>query len=250
MNTDENTAKLQRRVAALLAKAESTDNEAEAEAFSEHAEKLMLQYGLDRAIIAARRSIGTAEPERIVHVTMEFKGTYNRPLLIMCHQLTELFQVKSYFYRHRSSSKLVLNGYESDVEQLRVLLASLELQVAAALVKWWKKFSTETYDFQYYTPTDRYNARRSFIEGFGNGVYERIARNRQRGIKDAGTGAELAVIDRLRKVEESLSDMKIRPVKTRRGESNYDGVNAGFESGLLANTGEGEIAKPKTRELR
>lgn len=250
MSTSDDMKRLQRRIAALLAKAEGTNNEAEAEAFTEHAEKLMLQHGLDRAIIAARRSVGTAEPERIVHRYMEFKGTYNRALMVMCHQLTELFQVKSYFFRHRSSSTLKLIGYESDVAQLEILLTSLQLQVASSLTKWWKKFAAESYEFPYYTPTDRYNARRSFIEGFGNGVYERVMRNRQRGIQEAGSGAELAVVDRLQKVEESLGDMKIRAVKTRRSLSDYDSQQAGYESGLVANTGEDELTKSVTRELR
>ncbi|MGO1920858.1 MAG: DUF2786 domain-containing protein, partial [Microbacterium sp.] len=66
-------------IAKLLAKAESTTPE-EAEALTEHAERLMVKYGIEQARLDARRAkLGQAR-EEIVQEQMVFTGSYARDI--------------------------------------------------------------------------------------------------------------------------------------------------------------------------
>src|SRR5690606_33971635 len=75
---DMNDAKLD-LITKLLAKAESTTPE-EAEALTEHAERLMLKYGIEQARIDEQRARRGEAQEEIVKERMLFTGAYARDL--------------------------------------------------------------------------------------------------------------------------------------------------------------------------
>ena len=64
-------------IAKLLAKAEQTTPE-EAEALTEHAERLMVKYGIEQARIDERRARLGQTQEEIVKERMLFTGAYAR----------------------------------------------------------------------------------------------------------------------------------------------------------------------------
>ena len=61
------------RIQALLAKAESTNSEEERASILEKVDDLMAKWGIDRAMIEARR-IADGAPPRLGHLTLEFEG--------------------------------------------------------------------------------------------------------------------------------------------------------------------------------
>jgi len=66
-------------IAKLLAKAERTTPE-EAEALTEHAERLMVKYGVEQALLDERRARLGQTREEIVQERMLFTGTYARDI--------------------------------------------------------------------------------------------------------------------------------------------------------------------------
>ena len=66
-------------IAKLLAKAESTTPE-EAEALTEHAERLMLKYGIEQARIDEQRFRDGGAQDEIVQEQMLFTGAYARDI--------------------------------------------------------------------------------------------------------------------------------------------------------------------------
>jgi hypothetical protein len=114
------------RIAALLAKAESTNHEAEAEAFNAKAQELMLKYAIDEAALKA--SGGKTAEEPIVLVTIPVKeklqGTRARQGLVGVIATT--MNCRAYIDTGRHQMKVA--GYESDARFTQMLFMSLMLQ--------------------------------------------------------------------------------------------------------------------------
>jgi len=131
---------VEERVALLLAKAESTTPE-EAEALTEHAERLMLRHGIEQATVAAARRGQQVRPEEIVEQRIPFTGVYGRALVTLGSAVAgEYGTVRTYYLQVRgaTSTTLVLVGHESDVRAVETLVTSLVLQGRVALDRWWR----------------------------------------------------------------------------------------------------------------
>lgn len=80
----------------LLAKAESTTPE-EAEALTEHAERLMVKYGIEQAMLNSKKS--EKDGDKIVQETIDFTGAYRLEWVALghqvCHGLGSLRTLKS-----------------------------------------------------------------------------------------------------------------------------------------------------------
>lgn len=231
-------------IAQLLAKAEQTTPE-EAEALTEHAERLMLKYGIEQAVINDRRAKSGQSEEEIVTVTMLFKGAYRLEYLFMgvevAGALGSIRCMKS-TYKNQSAT-LYMVGFKSDVEQAQVLLSSLMLQSVVATRVWWK-VNKGLYAAD--TSYDQEAARRSFVRGFSIGAGRRIAANRQQAVHEAGSGTELVLVDRAAKVNAFVdSTMKLGVDKSRGGKGSYQARNAGFQAGQNASTGEKAVSNRK-----
>lgn len=229
-------------IAQLLAKAESTTPE-EAEALTEAAERLMIKYGIEQAMIDDRRARQGHAAERIVEESMRFEGTYAIDLLelgfCVAHGLGALRCLQSSGFG--GSKVLYLVGYESDVAQAMTLIRSLELQAAVALRAWWRGVRD---NYSWCSPSQKRRLRGSFIRGFGSGVYKRISTNRNQAVQEAGTGTELVLVSRRERVDAHMEDMygqlgKARDRKPAEGAS----YHAGHEAGLDAHTGERSVDK-------
>lgn len=227
------------KILKLLAMAESTNFPEEAEGFTEAAERLMLKYSIDQAMIDQRRAQGGKKSdEPIVKKTMHFTGIYAGGFVMMGHYVASatgnLRTLKSKGYDPATGKKaetLWIIGFESDVLQMETLIRSLQLQAMTAMGQWWKENKHTIHQSRGYIE------RRSFIISFGSGAGERIRRSKKEVVKEAGTGAELAVIDRKKKVDEWMND-NMRTSRGRGGlTAGVRGSNAGREAGRNANTG-------------
>lgn len=227
-------------IAQLLAKAESTTPE-EAEALTEHASRLMVKYGIEQARIDERRAKLGQASERIIEERMIFRGTYARDLrgigIDVVFGLGTMRPLQSEW--RGEGSVLHIVGFESDVQQAKTLIASLELQAMVALRAWWKQVRA-SYAYEWYTESDRRRARSGFLRGFGSGAGARIRESRQRVVEEAGTGTDLVLVSRRKRVDAEV-DSQTRGVARGRRQADSHGFSYGHRAGRQANTGERQV---------
>ena len=234
------------RIAALLAKAESTTPE-EAEALMAKVEELMIKYGIEQAVIDAKR-IGATAPEKIITVKVFFGGSYSKGLLSMGHSIAQglgtVRTLQRAGVRQRNDAGKIVNGdqlyligYESDVKLAAMLINSLQLQCVVALAAWWKRNDL----VPFMGGMDKFVARRTFIIGFGDGAGRRIKDTYRRVVAEEtakSAGTDLVLVDRRKEVDR-YTEETFNPRKARSSSSRYDGgaAGAGREAGGRANVG-------------
>jgi hypothetical protein len=72
---------------------------------------------------------------------------------------------------------LTVVGFERDVERVKMLDASLQIQAVRAMNEWWKTIDTSIYR----TQRDKFKVRREFILGFANGLATKLEHARIEG---------------------------------------------------------------------
>lgn len=223
-------------IAQLLAKAESTTPE-EAEALTEHAERLMIKYGIEQARIDEKRAKAGQATEQIVQRKITFTGTYRREIINLGAAVTRgLGSLRVLQSRNPDRSvSLYIIGYESDVQQAETLILSLQVQSAVAVRAWW---AANADIYRGYASYDKKSVRRSFVMGFGNGAGKRIADSRLKVVSEEGAGTELVLVSRDAKVQDFFDGMaKGKARRTSRKGSSFASAE-GFVAGQQANTGE------------
>lgn len=222
-------------IAQLLAKAEST-TPAEAEALTEHAERLMIKYGIEQAVINERRATQGSASEKIITIKIVFNGAYRLEWLSLGHSvvmgLGGLRALQS-TYRNKEAT-LHIFGFESDVQQAEVLINSLRVQSTVAVRAWWKANSASHTNLSSY---DQEAARRSFVKGFGYGAGKRIKDGRLHIVQEAGAGTELVLVSRDAKVQAHLDGITTSPNRSRGGKGSTEAAGQGYRAGQNANTG-------------
>jgi len=221
-------------IAKLLAKAESTTPE-EAEALTEHAERLMVKYGIEQARLDARRAETGQEREQIVKEQLLFEGSYARDMRELGGNVAfALGSIRPmHAEHHHGGSILIFVGFESDVQQAKVLTRSLEVQAMIAMREWWKR---ERDMYQWFTESEKRRARSGFIRGFGRGAAERISESRAAVIAEECTGTDLVLASRRDQVDAAVDAMSTRRARARGG-TDVAAFVQGRRSGREANTG-------------
>ncbi|WP_022883588.1 DUF2786 domain-containing protein [Glaciibacter superstes] len=221
-------------IAKLLAKAEQTTPE-EAKALTEHAERLMVKYGIEQARIDERRARLGQTQEEIVKERMLFTGAYARDMRELGGGIAlALGTLRPLHAKHPDGgSILYLVGYTSDVQQARVLTASLQVQAMVAMRSWW---AAEREVYRWHSESDKRRARSSFVRGFGVGAAGRIRENRRTIIEDAGKGTDLVLASRRDRVDAVVDAMTTRRARGRGGADAVSFYN-GHRSGREAMTG-------------
>lgn len=227
-------------IAQLLSKAESTTPE-EAEALTEHAERLMVKYGVEQAMIDDRRARLGQTHEQIVERRRAFTGVYAADFRELGAQVAfglgtmRPLQSKNWDGAH----VLHLVGYESDVDQAVVLISSLQVQGMVAMREWWKQVRQR---HAWGSESEKRRARSGFLRGFAAGARQRIAANKLTIIEEAGSGAELVLVNRRDRIDEHIG----RTRKARkRGSVDAAGYTHGYRAGHEANTGDRELTHRK-----
>lgn len=191
------------KIAKLLRKAESTEYPAEAEAFREHAERLMIRYGIDKAAVDMERGRQGQTREPIVEKHLVIGGSYQinqlngLALLLSETRLVTTLQAT----RSRDSYRvLYVIGTESDVDQMLRLAESMLIQQRTALTKWWATVEGKGW----MTETERLNERKEFVLGFFAGAALRL---REIVGQEASTGSgELVLADRKQRANEWVGE--------------------------------------------
>ena len=150
------------RVRALLAKAESTTFDAEADAFTAKAQELMARHRIDRAVIAARGESRADEP---VGRRVGLDDPYVEAKAALLATIAGANGSRAVWSKNMGFSTLF--GFASDLDAIEELFTSLLVQVAAALRREGSK-----HDRAGRSRTTRF--RRSFLVAFATRIGQRL----------------------------------------------------------------------------
>jgi hypothetical protein len=241
--TEDTLTKYRSKIAGLLAKAERTDNEHEAEAYTAKAEALMLQMGIERAELQA---VGTVKAEPIVEKTVDwttiYAPTWASFLATLSYAWGDLYILKSSYGKQDVRSYVI--GHERDVEDFLILVTSLQLQATTAM----RRFRKENRDERrYYTIHQNFVTDRSFLDGYARVCADRLRAMRRKHVEAASTGAALVLASKQDAVntwtEERYPNM--RACRASRSQHSSRGHAAGRTAGANANLGGKSVANQK-----
>lgn len=226
---DDVPEKVLRTIRALLAKAESTEFEAEAEAFTAKAQQMMTRHSIDTAMLAAH---GTARtPAGVVLRRVHLHDPYAQQKAILLSVIAGVNGVRCVWEADYGFSSLM--GFPVDVHLTEVLFTSLLVQathgVASATAG---RTAQRTAAF-----------RRAFIVSFAQRISERLESARQEGEVEAQAeyGGSLVPVlaQRREQVDQAFREAfpNTRPMRSR----SYDAAGwwAGRDAADRAHLGAG-----------
>lgn len=191
------------KIAALLRKAEdSAATPAEAEAFVSKAQELMTKYAITEELLARARGANLQSQEEIVEVHIDYTGIYRQALYDVGKVIAQANNCKILISNHNYTKpqfvRLHVIGFESDVERVRMLNASLQIQAIGGMRKAEKDFLQS-----WMSGMQKYKARRDFIFGFASGLQQQLAAANRRAEAEAA-----------REEAERLTDLDSRTLHT------------------------------------
>lgn len=211
------------RVRNLLAKAESTQFEAEATAFTAKAQELMTRHAIDMAMLG-HGAVGDNEEPIMIRIPLDAPYVDAKALLL--HVVAEAGRCRS--AQHGRLDLAVVMGFAHDVAAVEMLFTSLLVQAQAALAAAGENAPPGT--------RVRSQAFRSaFLVAFASRIGDRLRAINERVVETAtaesGGSFQLVLRDRSDAVEEAFNRRFSR--LTERGvRGGYDG--AGYASGRQA----------------
>jgi hypothetical protein len=231
------------RVRKLLAKAEDAGvTPEEAQALTAKAAELMAKYGIDRALLAARRPETDRPADRVIDVDNPWARVQAH---LLCGLASALRCQCVILARTGPGSRIHVFGYSSDIERTDVLYTSLLVQMwqglAAAQVPGWTR-SPRAW-------------RRSWLLGFATAVVARVraaeeAATRQATAPAARSGSQTALVlaDRALVIRHNIK--QAYPV-TRKSHVTYsgNGYGAGYTQGQRADIGTARLRRSSARAL-
>jgi hypothetical protein len=166
------------RVRKLLAKAESTNNANEAEAFSAKAAQLIAAHRLDLGHVRDSLERGSLGIRRLPIG----RGAYVRARLALLMAVAGTHDCEVVFQSGSTGTTAIVAGFESDLDVTELLYASLHTQAAGQMATMRRSTAAAT---------QRY--RRSFLFGYARRVSELLAASRpapapRRGGRGGGDG--------------------------------------------------------------
>ena len=227
------------RVRKLLAKAEAEGvTVEEAQALTAKAAELMAKYGIDRALLAAKRPDTDKPDNRIMEI-------YNPWARVQAHLLCGLaaaLRCQCILLPAREGQRVHLFGYASDIERTDVLYTSVLVQMWHGLVA-----------AQVPARADNVRAwRRSWLLGYIAAVVARVRAAEQRAEQAATvaetSGAALVLADRSMVIRQQVA--RAYPVtRTARVTYTGSGYGAGYAQGRRADIGTSRVGPRSTRAL-
>lgn len=228
---------LVRKIAGLLATAESfaeQGNDEAAQTYVEKAHTLQQKYSIDQAMLAAATGTKT---EKIISKKIKMSGKWGKQKVGLAHVIAHatsctgyyttshyeevdgefgsLLDTKAYYY--------MVFGFEGDVEHVEFLINSLSMQMDAAVDA-----------AQHLKPSwehgRSFNA--SFMQGYTNSIGSRLREANRAATKQAdeqySTSTALVLVSKKKQVEE---EMRANVGRLRKGSSSYATSGSGYASG-------------------
>jgi hypothetical protein len=236
----------QARVDELLRKAEDFRRHGEdgsADAALALAEKMMIKYSIDAAVLTARRT-DDRSPIEIVYVP--FTGIYRAALAVRFDVLARTYMVsgRSFIMPDGKTHYVGLVGRRAALDQLKILITSIHLQAMGSLSRWWTRLPKH-----HRSPgMEGYKARRQYVSSFVNGATSRIELSRRVAMDDAEPGTALVLRTDQDEIDEYVTEnLGLRPVKSQLLPGSADAARAGYTAGQQANTGDTPVATDRRR---
>jgi hypothetical protein len=211
------------KIMGLLAKAESTEHEAERDAYLAKAQELMIRHAVDESHLT---------PEERETVTAEqFPMGRSKADQDLMFWLAALNDMKALTHSARGDRwspggvyAMSLIGTPTDIEYLKALYASLVLQREAALAREYRPSWINPRSFNH-----------SFRVGFGERVARRLQAAKRETVKATGTGTELVLVSKRAEVDEYVAATWSKIGKTKGAQaSDARGYEAGDAAGRNA----------------
>jgi hypothetical protein len=227
-----------RKIAALLAKAERTDNEAEQRAYTEKAERMMVRLGIDAAELQA----AGARTDDIVEESRVWTTIYAPAVADLAFTVGLAFGDLNFLQSRTGKDRVrtYVIGHESDVAAYLTLLDSLHLQVFSAL----KAFRRETRgDRRWNTIHENFVVDRSFVRGYGRAVADRLRAIREEVREEAAptmsSSTALVLASKQDRVDAWQDERypKLGKARAGRSQSSWAGHAAGTRAGQRASLG-------------
>ncbi|MEY2473496.1 MAG: hypothetical protein QOK28_2825 [Actinomycetota bacterium] len=222
--TESSNEKIVSRVQALLAKAESTTFPEEAEALTAKAQELITRYSIDQAVAQQRRAAGAKPALRRLHI----EGPYISPKATL---LSAVGRANNVEVVYNASGRASLVGFDTDLDTVELLFASLLVQATAAMFR---------------VPRDEVGDRvkafrHAFLFAFAQRIGQRLAQARAAATEQAASehGASLVPLMDARRVavEQMMRDEFPNTRTTRSSVSHYGGYSAGASAADRADIG-------------
>ena len=166
-------AKMLNRVRALLAKAESTDFEEEAGAFTAKAQELMTRHSIDAAMLSASTMVDGGLRRGVVIRRVHIDDPYADEKSMLLGAIAEVNSVKCVWSPQAGFTTLV--GFPVDVQLADLLFTSLLVQATHASAE------ATAHDRRLRSPAFK----RAFMVAFADRVAERLEQTRQHVRADA-----------------------------------------------------------------
>ena len=243
------------KIAALLRQAENPAvTAAEAEIFLHKAQALMTRYAISEALVEAARS--GQEAEKIISDQVVYRGVYSAALYDIGAAITRANGCRALAHKTSKSTVLTINGFASDVARVKMLDASVQIQAAGGLIKYWAGV-----DSSWMSPMQKFKARREFLFGFARGLGGQLTKARAEGeaaaqadeVERGGSSDSVALVVRSRKqrVDEWV-DETYGQLRTVHRNYSYGGSGAnaaGRAAGRSADVSSSTKIAGRTREL-
>jgi Protein of unknown function (DUF2786) len=243
MEEEVSDEKILARVRKLLAKAEGTNIEAEAEAYNLKAAELIAEYGIDRALAAADGK----SHDKVVGKTVTVHAPYSRDKAHLLGCIARPLRADLVIIGQPGKNTTVrIIGFESDLERIDILFTSLLMQAANGLAV--ARPEARSYiDYDGNVRRLRSESvqayRRTWLSGFSSAVAQRLRAAEERAAEvpqqrtsPEGKSTALVLVDRKAQVAAALKAEFPRVRYTQRNLSGT-GHTQGFQAGQRANLG-------------
>lgn len=160
------------RIRALLAKAESTEFDEEAESFTAKAQELMTRYSIDAVLLTAHTEGERAE-YRPIGIRIGIDDPYASAKSFLLARIASAANCSTVWSKDFGFSTVF--GFEAELASVELLYTSLLIQTRAAMVR--------AGDLGPRAKSRRF--RQSFLVGFGTRIGERLMESAQSATADA-----------------------------------------------------------------
>lgn len=230
MTLDEEGQRMLTKVRALLAKAESTSFEEEAESLTAKAQELMARYAIDQAMLHATE-IRSGERHPISR-RIGVEDPYASVKTFLLHVVAKANNCRSISCTHAYFSSVV--GFKEDLETVELLYMSLLVQATSAMTK----IGSVKDNFGRSRTT---SFRKSFLYSFAVRIGERLEEVQTGAVKDAQAdslthGANLLPVlaSKKKAVEEEFDRLFPNVSKSNISITNHEGWEAGHAAANAA----------------
>lgn len=222
------------KVEALLAKAESSEHEAERDTFIKGAQKLMTKYAIDEAMLRQASDVADIVVESIQINLDQIK--YSKAIMQLVWGIAEANNCKAIATpksgNKRGYAHCTVFGTPHMLELVGTLVTSLHRQLELAIRE---------------TPIPEHvhgkTFKNNFARAFAYTITERLAEAKRETLRGETKSAELVLVDEAKKADEAMRNAhpNVKSVSDSfRG--NAEGYNAGREAGMKASLSRGELS--------